>query len=97
MPRRSLHHVHGILLQMIRQNFPIPPPATTQPTRGRTSGQPRDMSHVWEVRHAGLLGIKYEVAVRPDLFKGIDGGPSIPEGGNDVLRDVVDAAILGCV
>lgn len=96
MPRRSLLHVHAILLQMIRQNFPIPPRSATQPVslRGRPA-QPRDLSHVWEVRHAGLLGIKYEVAVRPDLFKAIGVEVKVEEGGDEVLRDVVDAAILG--
>jgi TATA-binding protein-associated factor len=55
-----------------------------------------EQSHVWEVRHAGLLGIKYEVAVRSDLF---DWTPK-QEGATEsphVLKDVVDAAILGLV
>ena len=87
MPRRSMLHVHSILLQMIRQDSVL----TLQ------NGSPPDPDHtlVWEVRHAGLLGIKYEVAVRNDLFERVpkqeEGLPDIP----CILKDVVDAAILG--
>ena len=93
MPRRSVLHVHNVLLQMIRQDFPIP----VKPTNGKSFSKHNDKSHVWEVRHAGLLGIKYEVAVRSDLVS-LD----VPEGdamevddGKEVLRGVVDAAVLG--
>ena len=91
MPRRSLLHVHSVLLQMIRQNFVVPVDNKTKSDVER--------SHVWEVRHAGLLGIKYEVAVRNDMFD----QPSIKQedgstdGEQNVLRGVVGAAILGCV
>ncbi|EFI28392.1 Mot1 [Coprinopsis cinerea okayama7 len=88
MPRRSLVHVHSILVQMTRQD------SITPPQNGATSDPER--THVWEVRHAGLLGIKYEVAVRSDLFdvvpKQEDGQNA---GGRAVLKDVVDSAILG--
>lgn len=42
----------------------------------------------WQVRHAGLVGIKYEVAVRADLFDD-------PAYGHEVLQGVVDAAVSG--
>jgi TATA-binding protein-associated factor len=88
MPRRSLVHVHSILLQMIRQE------SITSPQNGEAPDLER--THVWEIRHAGLLGIKYEVAVRNDLF---DITPKDENGeaasGHTVIRDVVDAAILG--
>lgn len=58
MPRRSVLHVHAVLLQMIRQDFTLPT-GTNGPGKGKC--------HIWEVRHAGLLGIKYEVAVRSDV------------------------------
>ena len=58
MPRRSVLHVHAVLLQMIRQDFSLPT-GTNGPGKGK--------AHIWEVRHAGLLGIKYEVAVRSDV------------------------------
>jgi TATA-binding protein-associated factor len=90
MPRRSVSHVHSILLQMIRQEFPVPGKSDTE------------KAHVWEVRHAGLLGIKYEVAVRSDLFQKDDAqmeveGADTETGGKAVLRGVVDAAVLGSV
>lgn len=90
MPHNSLLHVHSVLLQMIRQDFTItiPKKSDKEPERG----------HVWEIRHAGLLGIKYEVAVRSDLFesevlKKEDESSTLY--GRQMLEDVVDAAILG--
>ncbi|EJD46099.1 SNF2 superfamily chromatin remodeling protein [Auricularia subglabra TFB-10046 SS5] len=76
MPHRSVLQVHNILLEMIKQDFPMPASAT-----GRT--------HIWEVRHAGLLGVKYEVAVRNDLVK------ESSSSGTEVLQGVVQAALLG--
>lgn len=47
--------VHAVLVQMVRQDW----------IGGKTGG--RGKGYAWEVRHAGLLGLKYEVAVRGDL------------------------------
>ncbi len=93
MPRRSVLHVHSILLQMIRQDFP----ATPKPPNGRITRGMTEANHVWEVRHAGLLGIKYEVAVRSDLITPDSSlsRDAIGQEGRDILRDVVDAAVLG--
>jgi len=50
-----------------------------------------------------LLGIKYEVAVRSDIFDDKSGMKSEDDfitsssEGTKVLGDVVEAAILGCV
>ncbi|KAJ7632150.1 SNF2 superfamily chromatin remodeling protein [Roridomyces roridus] len=80
MPRRSVSHVHSILLQMIQQDMPsmsngnapkaapAPKPKRGKGAKAATTAVDADKTHVWEVRHAGLLGIKYEVAVRSDLF-----------------------------
>ncbi|KAF8163184.1 SNF2 superfamily chromatin remodeling protein [Crassisporium funariophilum] len=90
MPRRSLLHVHGVLLQMIRQDFTIHADGKEQTDLER--------SHVWEVRHAGLLGIKYEVAVRNDLFDGSHVEQKMDASDDpvqSVLHGVVEAAILG--
>lgn len=98
MPRRSVLHVHSILLQMIRQDFTLSVAPT--PLKSRGSDKHADKGHVWEVRHAGLLGIKYEVAVRSDLVSAIkseDGQDSSGQDGREVLRGVVDAAVLGYV
>lgn len=58
-----------------------------------------EANHVWEVRHAGLLGIKYEVAVRCDLIApdSLKVEKAIGQEGRVILKDVVDAAVLGCV
>ncbi|KAG9318204.1 hypothetical protein JVU11DRAFT_284 [Chiua virens] len=85
MPLRSVSHVHSILLQMIRQEFTLP----SKPKAGKD-----DRNHVWEVRHAGLLGIKYEVAVRSDLFDATKDEES-GDAGRTILAGVVDAAVLG--
>ena len=37
------------------------------PADGKTKSDP-ERFHVWEVRHAGLLGIDYEVAMQNNLF-----------------------------
>jgi TATA-binding protein-associated factor len=120
MPERGARHVHALLLQMVRQDFPLParvkaapPPSLAVAARrgaprhvtGQTQVhmQQEEPAHVWEVRHAGLLGIKYEVAVRPDLVGGAvksENGVKMEEGSEAEtarasLRDVVDAAILG--
>jgi len=104
MPRRSVLHVHSVLLQMIKQEFEVPLPATTNiKSKGKVSKVDKDQkAHIWEVRHAGLLGIKYEVAVRNDLFEANFVKPEVKEedvefdeSGKMILRDVVDAAMLG--
>ncbi|TCD70588.1 TATA-binding protein-associated factor mot1 [Steccherinum ochraceum] len=94
MPKRSILHVHSILLQMIRQDFTV----VQKPSVARPQAPKLDVGHVWEVRHAGLLGIKYEVAVRADLVesKTIESpDQTIVQDGREVLKGVVDAAVLG--
>lgn len=44
--------IHEVLVAMVRQS---------------ESGRVKEKGYAWEVRHAGLLGLKYEVAVRGDL------------------------------
>lgn len=84
---------------MIRQDFPV----SVKPMNGHVKSE---TGHVWQVRHAGLLGIKYEVAVRSDLVtvapprdpdvKAEDVEMSEPnDQGREVLKGVVDAAVLG--
>ncbi|TFK45985.1 SNF2 chromatin remodeling protein [Heliocybe sulcata] len=101
MPRRSVLHVHSILLQMIRQDFSS---AAGENQKEKKKDDANTL--VWEVRHAGLLGIKYEVAVRNDLVeieaemqdkdvKLEDEVMSSELSGKEVLRGIVDAAVLG--
>ncbi|KAJ3741734.1 SNF2 chromatin remodeling protein [Lentinula detonsa] len=103
MPQRSVLHVHSLLLQMIRQEFVIPAPALPLPklkgSRKKVDLEQK-VTHIWEIRHAGLLGIKYEVAVRSDLFDSVQDEGKQEDGsggtsGATILSDVVDAAVLG--
>ncbi|KAK2467010.1 hypothetical protein APHAL10511_001268 [Amanita phalloides] len=100
MPMRSLLHVHNILLDMIRQDFDIPAGLRSKSFSSYSikSLSVSEKTHVWEVRHAGLLGLKYEVAVRSDLFDGVIAKHEEHVSATrviNVLRDVVDAAVLG--
>ena len=95
MPRRSVLHVHSILLQMIRQDFSLGAVARTHTSDTKNDGLLRERTHVWEVRHAGLLGIKYEVAVRSDLVQVTDAKKNSEPSNRTILRDVVDATVLG--
>lgn len=91
---------------MIKQDFvldPSSPDVKGASSRGanghhRNGSEENGRQYVWEVRHVGLLGIKYEVAVRSDLVEEQSVKIEEVEGmasGKDVLRGVVDAAVLG--
>ena len=88
---------------MIRQDFVVPNVKVASKKSSLKLPDDNERNHVWEVRHAGLLGIKYEVAVRSDIFdnaggvKEENGGVMPDQEGMEILRDVVDAAILGYV
>ncbi|KAK0183900.1 SNF2 superfamily chromatin remodeling protein [Armillaria mellea] len=97
MPRRSVLHVHSILLQMIQQTFTIPVSVgSSSRLKLKTAAEQR--THIWEVRHAGLLGIKYEVAVRSDLFSTTpvkQEDSEFDDTGKEILRGVVAAGVTG--
>ncbi|KAG0366019.1 hypothetical protein BC939DRAFT_503250 [Gamsiella multidivaricata] len=65
----------GILMRLIYQNDVF------------EEGMDRD--YIWEVRHAGLLGLKYAVAVRRDL---LDNDTAYAA---EMLENVVNAVVLG--
>ena len=89
--------VHDTLMGMIKQDWA---------KRGKAvDGLGRGEKFAWEVRHAGLLGVKYEVAVRGDLLGSVkaehvkmeDVKVEVKEEEDappDVLQDVVAATIL---
>ncbi|TIC01506.1 hypothetical protein E3Q18_00684 [Wallemia mellicola] len=78
MSDKSSEYVHTILHSMIYQSH-----ASTDDQSPARKG---DSGFVWEVRHAGLLGLKYFVAVKKDQLAATD---------NEMLKKVVDAVILG--
>ena len=94
----SVREVHRTLMGMVQQSW-----AT------RTGGKDTGERFTWEVRHAGLLGLKYEVAVRSDLLGPVkaekvdlkleegDVKPNVEIEEMDLLGDVVHAVILAYV
>ncbi|GAC99874.1 hypothetical protein PHSY_007477 [Pseudozyma hubeiensis SY62] len=66
MPESSILSVHNVLLQMIRQDHAAEG-ASTDFAAGFAAKRGKK-GYVWEVRHAGLLGLKYEVVVKKDLL-----------------------------
>jgi TATA-binding protein-associated factor len=94
LSEEAVLEVHQALLEMVRQPWA---------KRGKdASGKERSEGEKfrWEVRHAGLLGIKYEVAVRGDLLTNGGGvkaegeGEGVKSEVGSLLHDIVDAAIL---
>jgi TATA-binding protein-associated factor len=95
----GVREVHETLMGMVIQSWA---------KRGKEAeGRPKSERFSWEVRHAGLLGLKYEVAVRPDLLAEevrakdeakmeveIDEKPDLQRVGLFIMNDVVDAAII---
>lgn len=81
---------HQALLAMVRQ--PWAKRGKDATGKERAEGE----KFRWEVRHAGLLGIKYEVAVRGDLLTtGVKfEGDTVKAKHGSLLHDIVDAAIL---
>ncbi|SPO28928.1 related to MOT1 - transcriptional accessory protein [Ustilago trichophora] len=66
MPESSILSVHNVLLQMIRQDHAAEGAATD--LNAGFAAKRGKKGYVWEVRHAGLLGLKYEVVVKKDLL-----------------------------
>jgi TATA-binding protein-associated factor len=84
--------VHGVLMAMVEQ---------TWAKRGKEAeGLEKCEKFSWELRHAGLLGLKYEIAVKiapegknsKEKPMEIDIKPDVE--GMDIIRDVVRAAVL---
>lgn len=98
MNRRSVLHVHSVLLEMVHQkdvqSTGLQPPAhngangSTLRIKNPIKGS-APTTHAWQVRHSGLTGLKYEVAVREDLVDVKE------DDGRDILKGVVNAALLG--
>lgn len=70
MPARSVVSAQRILIAMIEQDGAPPSLGLDAKREVVLAGSSRD-KYVWQVRHAGLLGLKYLVAVRGDLLRGL--------------------------
>jgi TATA-binding protein-associated factor len=118
MSTRSIISVHRILIGMIQQEGAPPSrgldqPSITSESKSASKSTSRNKSIVattstikyfWQVRHSGLLGLKYLVAVKGDLIKASnetvdlngDAMMTVTDTSN-LLKGVVDAALLGLV
>ncbi|KAL9933818.1 hypothetical protein V8E36_007476 [Tilletia maclaganii] len=91
MPLGSVQAVHRALVQMIRQEGD---PTHRPQGSSKRSRKPEavtfrrkrgDPGYAWEVRHAGFLGLKYEVSARLDLLFDVD--PRLEGGAARVKRE----------
>ncbi|KAL8276295.1 hypothetical protein RQP46_011323 [Phenoliferia psychrophenolica] len=87
MPPRSVVSTQRILIAMVEQDGAPPSQGLDAKREVVTSGSVRD-KYVWQVRHSGLLGLKYLVAVRGDLLRGPSEPLKIENGGEDADGDV---------
>lgn len=72
MPSSSVLSVQRILIAMIEQDGAPPSRGLDvkyEPAGSSKSGQHERGKYVWQVRHSGLLGLKYLVAVKGDLLR----------------------------
>lgn len=90
MPVTSVIKVHDTLSDMVKQDFLI-----EEKSQMNLDGYSRQMEakrgvkgYAWEVRHAGLLGLKYEVTIRKDLLLEPTKQPS------RLLEGVVSLAVI---
>ncbi|KAJ9125342.1 hypothetical protein QFC22_000302 [Naganishia vaughanmartiniae] len=84
---RSIADIHSVLLHMILQEW-----ISKRAAEGNRNVPA--IRYIWELRHAGLLGLKYELAVRPDLISGevlgMDGDES-----QAYMDGVLQSSLLG--
>lgn len=118
MPSSSVIRVQRVLIDMIEQDGAPPSRGLTDklvetaPPAIDTDAPNRKGKYVWQVRHSGLLGLKYLVAVKGDMLRERNDGDVKPvkdelgdvnmELASDaeataLLKVVVDAALLGYV
>lgn len=78
MPHASIVQVQHILIAMIEQDGAPPSLGLSDKMeQPKTDDKTQRGKYVWQVRHSGLLGLKYLVAVKGDMLR-------ISPGGEDV-------------
>lgn len=105
MPQSSVLRVLDLLSTMVRQDE-VKAELETKAQMDPESRKGK-RNYYWEVKHAGLLGLKYLVAVRRDLFEKQEevkqessaNGTSIPVNGlpdrQKRVENILDTSILG--
>ncbi|KAJ9102249.1 hypothetical protein QFC19_004794 [Naganishia cerealis] len=83
---KSIAAVHSILQHMVLQEW-----ISSKVAEGKGLAISK---HIWELRHAGLLGLKYELAVRPDLISGEVPGMDGDES-HAYMEGVLRSSLLG--
>lgn len=100
MPASSINEVQRVLVDMVHQR------GSVRSSEG--DGVPAGRKYAWQVRHSGLLGLKYFVAVQGDLVRGVEAvKPEAPPvkmeddvkpvlvSSSGLLKSIVDAALIG--
>lgn len=82
----TIENIHSTLLKMILQDWSAKKMESSKNVKGK---------YVWEMRHAGLLGLKYELAVRPDLITGEKAEQHV--GSKTYIEGVLQGSLLGYV
>lgn len=104
MPESSALKIVELLSTMVRQDE-VKAELEKQARQDPESRKGK-RNYYWEVKHAGLLGLKYLVAVRRDLFERVDAESEDPTGNGSIpihtvpsrqerIESVLDTAILG--
>ncbi|GAA5821317.1 hypothetical protein JCM11251_004568 [Rhodosporidiobolus azoricus] len=91
MPLTSAAEVQRVLVDMVHQHGSV-----------RGEPEPHQLKYIWQVRHSGLLGLKYFVAVQGGLLRSDDADMHVvkPEvdlkmaGGEDVKPTVVGGTAM---
>lgn len=103
MDATSVAQVHGVLVDMVTQSFLVGSKGGSDSKELHTALQQYSLDgtlsslqarrgvagYAWEVRHAGLLGLRYEVSIRSELLVRPNG-----KGASTYLYDVVNLAIV---
>jgi TATA-binding protein-associated factor len=92
MPLESVISVQAILINMVRQNGAPPSSGLDVSAISNASVEPRKGKgmYVWQVRHSGLLGLKYLVAVRSGIFRTLPKEIAIKLEDEDVKPELDD-------
>jgi TATA-binding protein-associated factor len=99
MPEAEALKTHAALVEMVRQDWVVTEAgqqADIKPSSGLAACR-RYKGYAWEVRHAGLLGLKWLLSVRADLLLSSSDAMSDEKSSAQptaLLRDSVELAIL---
>lgn len=89
LPANHVGQVHAVLVGMVRQEWLETPSSSSK----SSTGSRRAKGYAWEVRHAGLLGLKYEVAVRADLFGAADAAATADLSSSGIVDVKVESIV----